>query len=96
MFPVDLVVWLLKSILDPRDVNMNVGSEDSISMFDLAAMISNLTHKKGVVILNPETPPNNYVPKTEIFRSIYNVKETVTLEAGLISWLAYLLRQKSK
>lgn len=95
MFPVDLVVWLLKSILDPHDVNMNVGSEDSISMLDLAAMISNLTHKKGVVILNPETPPNNYVPKTEIFRSIYNVKESVTLETGLISWLAYLLRIKS-
>lgn len=94
MFPTDLVVWLIKSILNPKDENLNVGSQDSISMFDLGMLISNLTHKRGVEVLNPKTPPNNYVPKTEIFRSIYDVKENVGIETGLNLWLSHLAHQK--
>jgi nucleoside-diphosphate-sugar epimerase len=94
MFPTDLVSWLLKSILDPKDGNFNIGSERSISMLELATMVSELTSKKGVVLLNPETPANNYVPSTEKFRSVHNVKENTELENGLMQWAKWLLKQE--
>jgi dTDP-glucose 4,6-dehydratase len=92
MFPTDLVVWLLKSLVNPQDVNMNIGSEVSITMLELASLISRMTSKKGVMLLNPSAPANNYVPATGIFRSIYNVAENVELEAGLDSWASWLMK----
>jgi nucleoside-diphosphate-sugar epimerase len=90
MFPTDLVVWLLKSLLNPKCVNLNIGSEISISMHELASLVSSMTSNKGVLFLNPSAPANNYVPATGIFRSIYDVEETVGLETGLDSWASWL------
>ncbi len=94
MFPTDLVSWLLKSILDPKDRNFNIGSENSISMLELATMVSNLTSRKGVVLLNPETAANNYVPGTKSFRSVYGASENTELEKGLRQWAKWLLKPK--
>jgi|LakMenEpi03Aug12_release.lakeMendotaPanAssembly.Ray.scaffolds.fasta_scaffold138269_2 dTDP-glucose 4,6-dehydratase len=93
MFPTDLVVWLLKSVIDPKIENVNIGSEISMTMLDLASMISQLTSKKGVTLINPSTPASNYVPSTEVFRSIYGVNETIGLENGIKLWLEWLLNQ---
>jgi hypothetical protein len=71
---------------------MNIGSEVSITMLELASLISRMTSKKGVMLLNPSAPANNYVPATGIFRSIYNVAENVELEAGLDSWASWLMK----
>lgn len=90
MFPTDLVAWLLESILNPRIENFNIGSEASISMLDLANLISDLTGKRGVEIINPCTPPNNYVPSTQEFRRVYSVREMVNLEEGLDIWIKML------
>jgi hypothetical protein len=89
-----LVNWLLKSMLDPKYENLNIGSESFISMFNLASLVSSLTSKKGVVLLNSSVLPNNYVPSTNNFRSIYNVQESIGLETGLGLWAEWLSRQK--
>ena len=94
MFPTDLVNWLLKSMLDPRTENLNIGSEFGISMLDLATLVSSVTSQKGVVLLNPTIPANNYVPSTRNFRSIYNVRESISLGEGLGLWAEWLSRQK--
>jgi dTDP-glucose 4,6-dehydratase len=94
MFPTDLVSWLLKSIVDPKDGDFNIGSESSISMLELATLVSELTSKKGVVLLKPDTPANNYVPNTEFFRSVYQVKENTGLHEGLTKWINWILKQK--
>jgi nucleoside-diphosphate-sugar epimerase len=94
MFPTDLVTWLLKSIVDPRNEDFNIGSENSISMLELATLVSELTSKKGVVLLKPETPANNYVPSTRSFRSVYQTKEMTGLEEGLIQWIKWILEKK--
>lgn len=96
MFPSDLVAWVLKSILDPKIECMNIGSEISFTMLDLATLISEMTSKKGVALLDPSTPANNYVPSTEIFRSTYDVKETFGLESGLTLWLQWLVEQDKR
>ena len=94
MFPTDLVSWLIKLVLNPKNADFNIGSESSISMLELATLVSELTSKKGVVLLKPETPANNYVPSTEIFRSFYDVKENTWLKEGLLLWVNWLLKQK--
>jgi len=94
MFPTDLVSWLLKSIVDPKNDDFNIGSERSISMLELATLVSELTSKKGVVLLKPETPANNYVPSTRFFRSVHQVKENTALEEGLTQWIKWILKQK--
>lgn len=91
MFPTDLVSWLLKLIHNPKSADFNIGSEISISMLDLATLVSELTSKKGVELLNPETPANNYVPSTKFFRAVYQVKENIGLEEGLIQWIKWIL-----
>ncbi len=91
MYPTDLVAWLLKSLIDPKPGFFNIGSESSISMVELATLISKLTSNKGVEIPNPETPPSNYVPSTLNFRSTYNLSESVLLADGLRSWI-YTMR----
>lgn len=93
MFPTDLTNWLIKSILDPRNEDFNIGSENSISMLQLATLVSKSTSRKGVVLLNPETPANNYVPGTKHFRSAYDVKANTDLGEGLTRWIKWLSEQ---
>ena len=93
MYPTDLVAWLLKSMINPTPGNFNVGSEESISMVELATHISNITSRKGIEIVNPTIPPTNYVPSTELFRSKYDVVETVPLTKGLHCWKSWLTSQ---
>lgn len=96
MYPSDLVTWLLKSLLNPMPGYFNIGSENSISMAELASLVSKQTSDKGINIVNPETPANNYVPSTSNFRSHYGVSETVDLKAGLASWITFLLQKNSQ
>jgi nucleoside-diphosphate-sugar epimerase len=89
MYPTDLVNWLLTSLINPINENVNIGSENPISMLDLARLISNKTSKRGVdVLLNSELA-SNYVPETKIFRNLYNVSELITLEDGLERWIEW-------
>lgn len=90
MYPTDLVSWLLKSMLEPKPGYFNVGSENPISMAELANLISDLTSMKGVEVPHPETQPNNYVPSTARFRSEFDVKEMVSLTSGLLRWKSWL------
>jgi len=93
MFPTDLVTWLLRAILEPKNETYNIGSEVNLSMLELATKVSDLTCRRGVLLLNPQTTPNNYVPSTASFRSIYDVKENIELEVGLEQWIKWLKQQ---
>jgi nucleoside-diphosphate-sugar epimerase len=95
MYPTDLTIWILSALLNPKDHNVNVGSEIPIKMFDLANLISDMTSRKGVRILNETEIASNYVPSTSFFREAYGVSETVTLEKGLQHWIASILSKKA-
>lgn len=90
MHPTDLIAWLLKAMVDPENGNFNIGSEESITMSDLARLISEMTSQKGVEYVNPEICPNNYVPSTKLFRSTYAVTELMPLATGLRQWMSWL------
>ena len=92
MYPTDLVGWLLKSMVNPKVGHFNIGSEESISMAELASLISEMTSRKGIEFSNPEIAPSNYVPSTKLFRAEYDVKEMVPLSEGLLNWKSWLTR----
>lgn len=94
MYPTDLTIWLLKSLIDPKPGFYNIGSENSVSMIELAKLVSKLTSNKGVEVPNPETLPNNYVPSTLNFRTTYNSREDVSLVDGLQRWI-HSIRNRS-
>ena len=94
MFPTDLIRWLLTALLDPKEGNFNIGSEATISILELATLVSSLTSTRGVEILNRLAPASNYVPSTSKFRQSYKVNETVALSEGLEWWIDWLISQK--
>lgn len=94
MYPTDLTVWILASLLNPIDLNVNIGSELPINMINLAQLVSDLTSKKGLRILNEDQVASNYVPSTSTFREVYGVTQTVDLETGLRLWIESILNSK--
>ena len=89
MYPTDLVNWLFSALVNPLNENVNVGSEIPITMFDLANLISSLTCRLGMQIIENEGNVSNYVPSTANFRNLYGVSETVSLEEGLDRWIEW-------
>jgi dTDP-glucose 4,6-dehydratase len=95
MYPTDLTIWILSALLNPNNQNVNIGSEMPINMLQLAHLISEMTTKKGVRILNENLEASNYVPSTSYFRGTYGVSEIVTLETGLQLWIESLLNSET-
>ena len=94
MYPVDLIVWLLATIAFPSDRYINIGSPDPIAIGDLSQLISTFAGNKRVVYTNPNQEQTVYVPSVSNMTSIYNVKTTVGLEAGLERWMTWLTSKR--
>lgn len=94
MYPTDLVVWLIKILENPLSQPLNVGSERHLTMRELGSVISNMTSRKDLILLNPGQEINCYWPSTFNTRKYYKVDESVSLEEGLRRWI-YWLRIKN-
>jgi dTDP-glucose 4,6-dehydratase len=90
LYPTDLVSWILQILINPVNKPIHVGSENAISMMELAEKINKLTNNQGFKISNPHAEVNHYVPSTLETRKIYSTTETVSLEEGLIRWIKFL------
>ena len=88
MYPTDLTNWILAAIVHPSLEATHIGSEEVISMEDLAEKISD--KKNGVKYLNPEYEESHYVPSTEKTRMRLGVSQLVSLEDGLARWKKFL------
>jgi dTDP-glucose 4,6-dehydratase len=88
MYPTDLTNWILAAILHPSLEATHIGSEDTISMKELAEKIAD--KKNGVKYLNPESEESHYVPSTEKTRTRLGVSQLVSLEDGLNRWRKFL------
>jgi nucleoside-diphosphate-sugar epimerase len=91
LYPTDLVVWILAALTQPKDINVNVGSEIPITMLELATLVSELTSKMGVRVLGSNVVASNYVPSTSCFRENYAVSQQISLNEGLERWIEWLL-----
>ena len=88
LYPTDLVNWLLAAILNPSSEVTHIGSEEVISMKELAEIISNKELK--INYQNPEAPESHYVPSTTCTRQRLGVSQLVSLEDGLDRWQKFL------
>lgn len=92
LYPLDLVVWLLAMLTHGKSgAAYNAGSEEGISIADLAKLTSSLIGNHGYEILGLTDSgwnPGRYVPSSEHIRDQLGVKQTVSL-ADAIKRTAY-------
>jgi dTDP-glucose 4,6-dehydratase len=88
LYPTDLVNWILAAILNPSSEATHIGSEETISMKDLAEVVSK--KKVEVNYLNPDAPESHYVPSTSSTRKRLGVSQRISLEDGLARWQEFL------
>lgn len=81
----DLTLWLWILLLKGRDKEIyNVGSEDEISISDLAQTIKNtLNSKVEIEILGQELDFNRFIPSNKKIRSEFKINNLVSLENGI-------------
>jgi dTDP-glucose 4,6-dehydratase len=84
LYPTDLVNWILAAILNPSTEAMHIGSEEMISMKDLAEVVSD--GEVEINYSNPDSPESHYVPSTANTRNRLGVSQRVSLEDGLVRW----------
>jgi dTDP-glucose 4,6-dehydratase len=94
MYPVDLVVWLLKILVSGKSgIPYNVGGEQMVSIGQLAKLVSEVGQNaagyevRGVP--KPNAKPSVYVPSLERVQSELNVKVTVDLEETIYRTLKW-------
>ena len=90
MHPSDLISSLLVIATENQYLNLNVGSEESISMTNLAQLISQLTTNQGVIYNNPSATPSNYVPATTRLKSLTPGHTFLSLEESLSRWIDWI------
>lgn len=87
MYGSDMAEWLLAMLVDgPHGQALNVGSEQAVSIRDLAQLVQKL-HGGGRVRIQNDivsaNAPSVYLPDTKLTRHTLRVRETIPLEQGL-------------
>ncbi len=87
LYLADVTVWLWTLLLAAeRGATYNVGSEEAVSVADLAHRIAALLHGPGVEVLGRPDPgwnPGRYVPSTAAIRLELNLFPTVDLDEAI-------------
>lgn len=87
LYPSDLIVWLLAMLTHGKSgAAYNTGSEEGISIADLAKLTSSLLGDKGYEVLGLNDSgwnPGRYVPSNQLIRDELGVKQTVDLAEAI-------------
>ena len=88
LYAADLTVWLWTILLRaPAGAVYNVGSEEDVSIAELAERVARLLGAPGIEILGREDPgwnPGRYVPSTERIRNELGVAPTIGLDEAIV------------
>jgi len=88
LYASDLTIWLFKMLADKRHLPpLNVGSDESISVGELAKKVSSLVGSGEYEIMaKPDMGwnPGIYVPNTDLAHKELGVKRTVSLDEAII------------
>ena len=90
MYPTDLIVWIIKLLLNPSSSTLNFGSDIPITMADLATKINDVTGNKGIQFRGNSEPTSIYYPSTIKARQHLSVKQSVVFEEGIERWVNWL------
>lgn len=87
LYPSDLVVWLLAMLTHGKSgIAYNAGSEEAISIANLAKLTSSLLGDKGYEVLGLSDSgwnPGRYVPSNQLVKEELGVKQTVDLAEAI-------------
>ena len=87
LYPTDLTVWLWHLLVEAESCEpYNLGSEESISIADLAKKISNLIGTGECDILGKADPgwnPGRYVPQAKLVVKDFGLPQTVSLDDAI-------------
>jgi len=88
MYPSDLIVWLLCLLTHGRSgLAYNVGSEEAISIVDLANLVSNIIGTRKYEIKNLTDTGwhfGRYVPSTKLIRDEFSLVNTIDISGSII------------
>ena len=90
LYSTDLIVWLLNILVKPTLNPIHVGSENSISLLELAEKISTIFSSPGVSTGDGSADFSFYVPETSQTRKLMGVDQEVTLDDSLLRWKNWL------
>ncbi len=94
LHPVDLVPWLLRLLVrGARGRAYNVGSDEVVSVAELARLIGGAVEPKAQVVIQsalPQGPQNIYLPNVARARRELGLDVTVPLRDAVMRTLAYL------
>jgi nucleoside-diphosphate-sugar epimerase len=94
LHPVDLVVWLLRVLVrGARGRAYNVGSDEVVSIGELARVIGGAVEPKAEVVIQsavPQGPQNIYLPNIARARRELGLEVTVPLREAVARTLAFL------
>lgn len=91
MYPTDLVTWLLRIIQSPSTDVIRVGSQEKVTILELAELILNLTGNGSISNRgNHDVARSTYFPNLSETLTRYNFQKTVPLEESLVRWAKYL------
>jgi dTDP-glucose 4,6-dehydratase len=93
MYPSDLVKSLLTVAVQTTYSNVNIGSEKSISMFQLAKLISACTSNSEIILTNPSAEQSNYVPSVTNLKNLMPDTIFVGLQDSIDKWITWLHTQ---
>ena len=87
LYPADLIVWLLAMLTHGKPgAAYNAGSEEAISIGNLAKLTSSLLGDCGYEVLNLSDSgwnPGRYVPSNQLIQEQLGVKQTVNLAEAI-------------
>jgi nucleoside-diphosphate-sugar epimerase len=90
LYPTDLIHVLIEMLVKLPTQTINVGSDQSITMENLANLVSEKTNRLPIHLLGEEREPSNYVPSIENLRSYVTQKEFINIDEMLERWLSWL------
>jgi len=90
LYPTDLIVSLIKLLVKPTLVPINIGSQVPITLLDLAKLISTYSRPIPLKYSSLENNPRSvYYPNTNNARQLGYLEEKVDLNETIKRWIAW-------
>ena len=100
MYTSDLTTWLWTILFRGENCEIyNVGSEESITIYELAKLINEISLNKIDIILNKlskdEISNDNYVPSTKKAQNKLGIKQTIDLKSAIERTILHINANRS-
>ena len=90
LYPTDLVNWLIKLLVKPTNLPLNFGSDESMTMEEIANNLSATFGDRKIEYKNPDSQISHYVPSIENTKKYLEVSQTVSFSEGIERWIKWL------